>query len=187
MPRTHQCGASKSTTDGGGRTFAVALRKFHVGERFLLRQFTPHSVPRAYRRKWKELNGGTHHANLSENSCDSGRCRRNRRWQCGSSRSLVRLLPDLRVLPVLPSSLLSPSLLRLLPLLPSSLLPPLLAPLVLARSFFQDCICGGERLSCWRQRRVRLFANVVAIRRVSSRMSSLAAATSASSCATSTR
>jgi hypothetical protein len=26
-----------------------ALQKFHVGERFLLRQFTPHSVPQAYR------------------------------------------------------------------------------------------------------------------------------------------
>src|SRR4029077_1590107 len=88
------------------------------------------------RRNWKELKGGTHHANRSENCCDTGRCRRNRRRQRGSSRGLVRLSSSL-----LPSScllsLLSPSLLRLLPLLPSS--PSLLAPLVLARSFFQHC------------------------------------------------
>src|SRR5262249_20084095 len=68
-----------------------ALRKFHVGERFLLRQFRAHSVPQAYRRNWKELNGGTHHANLSEDRCDSRRYRHNRCRQLGSSRSLVWL------------------------------------------------------------------------------------------------
>src|SRR5260370_3191928 len=117
------------------KNLAVALRKSHVGERFLLRQFTPPSAPKAYRRNWKELKGGTHHANRSENCCDTRRCRRNRRRQCGSSRGLVRLSSSL-LPPSCLLSLLSPSLLRLLPLLPSSLSPSLLAPLVLARSFF---------------------------------------------------
>jgi hypothetical protein len=86
------------------------------------------------------LNGGTHHANLNDNCCDTGRYRRNRSRQRGSSRSLVRLSSSL-----LPSSLRllplpSPSLLRLSPLLPSSLLPSVLAPRVLGRSFFSSCI-----------------------------------------------
>jgi len=87
------------------------------------------------------LNGGTHHANLNDNCCDTGPYRRNRSRQCGSSRSLVRLSSSL-----LPSSSLrllplpSPSLLRLSPLLPSSLLPSALAPRVLGRSFFSSCI-----------------------------------------------
>jgi len=82
-----------STVQGGGKRqgCAAALREFHVGEQFLLRHFTPHSVRQAYRRNWKELKGGTHHAILSENCCDTRRCRRNRGRQYGSSRSLVRL------------------------------------------------------------------------------------------------
>src|SRR5436190_24031860 len=92
------------------------------------------------------LNGGTHHANLNNNCRDTGRYRRNRSRQRGSSRSLVRLSSSL-----LPSSLRllplpSPSLLRLPPQLPSSLPPSLLAPLVLARSFFSRLHrCSGER------------------------------------------
>src|SRR5437773_316434 len=137
------------------KNLAVALQKFHVGERFLLRQFTPHSVPQAYRRNWKELKGGTHHANRSENCCDTGRCRRNRRRQRGSSRGLVRLSSSL-----LPSScllsLLSPSSLRLLPLLPSS--PSLLAPLVLARSFFSTASLWRRTTAVLATKRVRQFA-----------------------------
>src|SRR6516165_2042585 len=83
------------------------------------------------------------HANLREDRCNIGRSWRNRSRQRGSSRSLVRLLSS-SLLPsslwLLSPSLLSPSLwllssslLRLSPLLPSSLLPPSL--LVLARSF----------------------------------------------------
>src|SRR6516165_10432534 len=82
----------------------------------------------------------SNHANLREDRCNIGRSWRNRSRQCGSSRSLVRLSSSL-----LPSSLWllspsslwllpSPSLLRLSPLLPSSLLAPSL--LVLVRSFF---------------------------------------------------
>jgi hypothetical protein len=37
------------------KNLAVALRKFHVGERILPRQFMPPSAPKAYRRNWKEL------------------------------------------------------------------------------------------------------------------------------------
>src|SRR5262249_8333682 len=76
------------------------------------------------------------HANLREDRCNSGRSWRNRSRQRGSSRSLVRpsLLPS--SLWLLSSSSLwllpSPSLLRLSPLLPSSLLAP---SLVLMRSF----------------------------------------------------
>src|SRR6516164_1574666 len=69
-----------------------SLPKLHVGERFLLRQFRAHSVPQAYRRNCKELDGGTHHANLRQDRCDSWSCRRNRSRQRGSSRSLVWLL-----------------------------------------------------------------------------------------------
>ena len=122
----------------------TALRKLHVGEQLLLRQFRPHSVPQAYRRNWKKLNGGTHHANLRQNRCDIGRYRRNRGRQFRPSRSLVRVLFS----SVLPSSLwllplLSTSLLRLLPVLPSLLAP--LAPLVLARSFLTLHRCSCER------------------------------------------
>ena len=143
------------------KNLAVALQKFHVGERFLLRQFTPHSLPQAYRRNWKELKGGTHHANRSENCCDTGRCRRNRRRQRGSSRGLVRLSSSL--LP--PSCLLSlpsPSLLRLLPLLPSSLSPSLLAPLVLARSFFSTASLWRRTTAVLATKRVRQFATLAA-------------------------
>ena len=140
---------------------AAALREVHVGERFLLRRFTPHSVPQAYRRNWKELTGGTHHANRSENCCDTGRCRRNRRRQRGSSRGLVRLS-----LSLLPSSCLlslpSPSLLRLLPLLPSSLSPSLLAPLVLARSFFSTASLWRLATAVLATKRVRQFATLAA-------------------------
>jgi hypothetical protein len=143
------------------KNLAVALRKFHVGERFLLRQFTPHSVPQAYRRNWKELKGGTHHANRSENCCDTGRCRRNRRRQCGSSRGLVRLSSSL-LPPSCSLSLLSPSLLRLLPLLPSSLSPSLLAPLVLARSFFSTASLWRRATAVLATKRVRQFATLAA-------------------------
>src|SRR6516225_8940311 len=72
----------------------------------------------------------SNHANLREDRCNIGRSWRNRSRQRGSSRGLVRLpssvLPSsLRLLS--PSSLWllpSPSLLRLSPLLPPSLLPP---------------------------------------------------------------
>src|SRR5215831_11312463 len=78
----------------------------------------------------------SNHANLREDRCNSGRYRRNRSRQRGSSRSLVRLSSS-----SLSSSLwlLSPSSppLRLSPLLPSSSPPPSL--LVLARSFL-SCI-----------------------------------------------
>ena len=141
------------------KNLAVALQKLHVGERFLLRQFTPHSVPQAYRRNWKELKGGTHHANRSENCCDTGRCRHNRRRQRGSSRGLVRLSSSL-----LPSScllsLLSPSSLRLLPILPSS--PSLLAPLVLARSFFSTASLWRRTTAVLATKRVRQFATLAA-------------------------
>src|SRR6516165_1923588 len=64
------------------------------------------------------LNGGTHHANLSEDRCDVRRCWHNRCRQRGSSRSLVWLqslllsslwllssVPSLWVLPPISSSL----------------------------------------------------------------------------------
>src|SRR5215471_1797129 len=91
-----------------GSDEAKSLPKLHVGERFLLRQFRAHSVPQAYRRNWKELDGGTHHANLRQDRCDSWRCRHNRCRQRGSSCSLVWLLssvPSLRVLPPISSPL----------------------------------------------------------------------------------
>src|SRR6516164_5599576 len=63
------------------------------------------------------LNGGTHHANLSEDRCDVRRCWHNRCRQRGSSRSLVWLqslllsslwllssVPSLWVLPPISSS-----------------------------------------------------------------------------------
>src|SRR5215471_18664940 len=90
----------------------AALRKFHVGERVLLHHFTPRSVPQAHLRNWRELKGGTRHADTRKNRCDARRYRRNRGWQRGPRRSLVRL----RL-----SSSLPPSLLRLLSSLPPSL------------------------------------------------------------------
>src|SRR5262249_3644673 len=92
------------------------LRKIHVGERFLLRHFRPHSMSQMYSRNWKKPNGETHHANLSENRCDIGRYRRNRGWQRGSSRSVVRLLSS----SLLPSSLWLLSSVPPLWVLPSS-------------------------------------------------------------------
>src|SRR5262249_61371969 len=102
-----------------GSDEAKSLPKLHVGERFLLRQFRAHSVPQAYRRNWKELDGGTHHANLRQDRCDSWRCRHNRCRQRGSSCSLVWLqslllsslwllssLTYIRVLPSISSTLL---------------------------------------------------------------------------------
>jgi hypothetical protein len=49
-------------------------------------------MPQAYRRNWKELKGGTHHANLRKNGCDFRCCWRNRDQQHGPSRSVVRLI-----------------------------------------------------------------------------------------------
>src|SRR6516162_5849737 len=88
----------------------------------------------------------SNHANLREDRCNIGRSWRNRSRQCGSSRSLVRpsLLPSSLWL-LSPSSLWllpSPSFVRLSPLLPSSLLPPSL--LVLARSFCMLRRCSGR-------------------------------------------
>jgi hypothetical protein len=74
---------------------------------------------------------------------------------------LVRLSSSL-----LPSSCLlslpSPSLLRLLPLLPSSLSPSLLAPLVLARSFFSTASLWRLATAVLATKRVRQFATLAA-------------------------
>ena len=86
----------------------AALRKFHVGERFPLHHFTPRSVPQAHLRNWRELKGGTRHADTRKNRCYTRRYWRNRRRQRGPSRSLVRLrLPSslLRLSSSLPPSL----------------------------------------------------------------------------------
>src|SRR5262249_48137905 len=81
---------------------------FHVGEPFLLRHFTPHSVPQAYRRNWKKLKGGTHHASFSKNCCCTGLYRGDSNWN-DRYRSGARLL-RLRLLPAPPAP---PTLLRL--------------------------------------------------------------------------
>jgi hypothetical protein len=38
---------------GGKRRLLIALREFHVDERFLLPQFRPHSVTQMHYRNWK--------------------------------------------------------------------------------------------------------------------------------------
>src|SRR5262249_55403725 len=73
--------------------------------------------------KLERTNGGTHHANLSENRRDARRSRRNRSRQRSSSRSLVRLssllLSSLWLLPSVPP----------LRVLPSSSSPPWILPI----------------------------------------------------------
>jgi hypothetical protein len=39
---------------GSGGAAPRALREFHVGERFLLRRFSLHSLPREYHTRWKK-------------------------------------------------------------------------------------------------------------------------------------
>src|SRR5215470_10940934 len=111
----------------------AALRKFHVGERVLLHHFTPRSVPQAHLRNWKELKGGTRHADTRKNRCDTRCYWCNRGRQRGPSRSLVRVRPRL-----------PPSLLRLLSSLPPSLLrsQELVGRLLTPRTNFEAASTG---------------------------------------------
>src|SRR5262245_42069049 len=82
------------------RGIAVSpLQEFHVGERFPLRGFRPHSVPQAYPLKWKKNEGGTHHAKLGKNRRCVELYRGDSNWlhrcRSGARRLLLPALPRL--------------------------------------------------------------------------------------------